>query len=74
MPIAMLEAWPIVGTAPVHVTLDASNSFDPDGSIVSYEFDFGDGVSTAPQAGPVAMHKYTAGTYKATVTFTAATQ
>ena len=66
-PVALLEAWPILGTAPVQVTLDASNSFDPDGSIVSYEFDFGDGVSTAPQAGPVAMHKYTAGTYHAIV-------
>lgn len=69
-PVAVLEASPALGTAPVAVTLDASGSDDPDGSIVSYEFDFGDGVSTAPQAGPIAMHTYTAGTYKAIVEIT----
>lgn len=67
VPVARLEATPAVGVAPVAVTLDASASEDGDGSIVSYEFDFGDGVSTAPQAGPIAQHTYTAGTYRAIV-------
>ena len=66
-PVAQLEASPAMGVAPVAVTLDASASEDGDGSIVSYEFDFGDGVSTAPQAGPIAQHTYTAGTYRAIV-------
>ena len=69
-PVADLLADPALANAPALVTLDASSSFDPDGSIVSYEFDFGDGVSTAPQAGPIAMHTYTAGTYHAIVEVT----
>ncbi len=67
-PLAVLVADPAVATAPAEITLDASGSSDPDGSIVSYEFDFGDGVSAAPQAGPIATHTYTAGTYNAIVT------
>lgn len=40
---------------------DGSNSFDPDGTIVSYAWDFGDG-STA--AGPIVSHSYAqVGTY-----------
>jgi len=50
------------------VTLDASGSLDPDGSVVSYSWDFGDGQSGE---GPQPQHIYReAGTYTATVTVT----
>ena len=44
-PTARLTASPRTGVAPLKVTLDASDSFDSDGSIRSYEFDRdGDGT------------------------------
>jgi hypothetical protein len=43
-PIAEIQALPSGGPAPLDVTLDASASFDLDGSIVNYRFDpLGDG-------------------------------
>jgi len=35
------------GDAPLTVTFDISSSYDPDGTIVSYELDFGDGTPPA---------------------------
>jgi len=50
------------------VTFDASASYDPDRSIVSYEWDFGDGGS---DTGKVVTHDYSAeGTYNVTLTVT----
>ncbi len=52
------------------VTFDGSNSYDPDldGSIVSYEWNFGDGSSGT---GAAPMHSYTgAGTYNVILTVT----
>ncbi len=50
------------------VNLDGSGSYDPDGSIVSYEWDFGDGT-TGTGANPV--HTYTSANYEGyTVTLT----
>ncbi|MCD6479108.1 MAG: hypothetical protein J7L44_04465, partial [Candidatus Diapherotrites archaeon] len=40
-PIALFTADKYFGQAPLTVTFDASSSFDPDGTIVSYEWDFG---------------------------------
>jgi Fe-S cluster biogenesis protein NfuA len=37
-PIASLTATPLSGMAPLTVKLDASNSYDPDGDFVSYEW------------------------------------
>lgn len=51
-----------------NVTFDASESYDPDGTIVSYEWDFGDG---AIGAGMVTAHSYdTEGSYTITLQVT----
>lgn len=55
-------------TAPLTVYLDASLSKDPDGSIASYRWNFGDG-SAATTATPLVTHVYpVAGSYNANVT------
>lgn len=41
-PIAKIFADPISGRAPLSVEFDASDSKDPNGNIVKYEWDFGD--------------------------------
>ncbi|RLC33171.1 hypothetical protein DRH14_05325, partial [Candidatus Shapirobacteria bacterium] len=52
----------------VELTFDASTSDDPDGTIVSYEWDFGDGTTAE---GVIVTHYYTkAGTYIVTLTVT----
>jgi PKD repeat protein len=49
-PFADLSVDPRSGAAPLTVVLDASSSLDPDGTIVSYEFDFdGDGAWDTPR-------------------------
>ena len=44
-PTASLDVSPRVGASPLEAVLDASGSADPDGSIVAYSWDFGDGAS-----------------------------
>lgn len=67
-PIAVVGATPTSGTAPLTVTFSSSGSSDPDGSIVSYAWNFGDG-STSNEANPV--HLYSSqGSYTATLTVT----
>ncbi|MCD8481558.1 MAG: PKD domain-containing protein [Verrucomicrobia bacterium] len=39
-PTALFAMTPLTGTAPLEVSFDASESFDPDGTIVRYEWDF----------------------------------
>ncbi len=69
-PTAALTVTPSSGVAPLSVTANASGSTDPDGTIVSYRFDFGDGVVVGPQAGATATHTYALGTWTASVRVT----
>jgi PKD repeat protein len=54
---------------PLPVAFSSDGSFDPDGTIVSYSWDFGDGAGTSTQANP--SYTYTsAGSYLAVLTVT----
>ncbi len=65
-PVAIVEANPTRGEAPLTVEFDASRSYDPDGLIVSYLWDFGDGTTAE---GLQARHTYTQnGIYLVTLT------
>jgi PKD repeat protein len=65
-PVASFTATPESGAAPLAVDFDGQASSDPDGTIVYYFWDFGDGNLSS---GPTAHHDYTlAGTYTATLT------
>ena len=57
-PIADAELGVRAGRAPLDVHFDSSPSLDPDGSIVSREWDFGDGSGAS---GPDQTHTYTSG-------------
>jgi len=53
------------------VTFNASESFDPDGYIVSYSWDFGDGSPIVTESDPITTHIYAAfGNYTVTLTVT----
>src|SRR5207244_10741567 len=69
-PTAALTVTPSSGTEPLSVRADASGSSDPDGTIVSYRFDFGDGTVVGPQPGTMATHTYAAGNWTASVLVT----
>jgi len=67
-PVARATATPSSGTAPLAVAFDGRASSDPDGSIASYAWTFGDGGSAA---GATTSHTYqSAGTYSARLTVT----
>ncbi len=70
-PTAQLAVSPVSGTGPLAVTADASASTPGSAPITGYTFDFGDGTTIGPQAGPAADHTYASpGTYTVTVTVT----
>lgn len=65
-PSAIITAAPTQGDPPLYVSFDASESYDPDGRIVSYQWKFGDGAGAE---GTKATHTYTKkGVYTATLT------
>ena len=66
-PVASLTVTPTSGRAPLAVVADASGSFDPDGTIISYRFDFGDGTVVGPQTQATATHVYGKGNYRVNV-------
>lgn len=57
-PSASFTATPSSGTSPLSVDFDASVSSDPDGTIGSYLWDFGDG-QTASKTVATITHVYT---------------
>ena len=68
LPTAMFTATPLSGDAPLLVSFDGSTSSDPDGTIVSYAWDFGDGNNGT---GVTTSHTYnTPGNYTASLTVT----
>jgi len=65
-PVASFTRTPSSGEAPLGVSFNASGSYDSDGSITSYVWDFGDGRSGT---GVTASHTYSSsGTYTARLT------
>ena len=67
-PAAVISATPTSGVAPLTVSFDGSRSTDPDGTVKSWAWSFGDGsVAT----GALATHVYSSpGTYAALLTVT----
>ena len=67
-PVPAFTRSPANGEAPLSVFFDASASADPDGIILSHEWDFGDGAAAT---GETATRTYSeAGVYQATLTVT----
>jgi glucose/arabinose dehydrogenase len=70
-PVVKASVSPQFGSVPLLISAVASNSFDPDGQNLSFEWDFGDGTKTS-QA--IAQHVYAkAGTYAVKITATETT-
>ncbi len=68
-PIASFITEPASGDAPLTVTFDADQTHDPDGQIVNYEWDFGDG--SIDESGAIVNHLFTeAGSYNVVLTVT----
>jgi len=67
-PVAGFTATPLSGTVPLTVELDATTSYDSDGTIVSYAWSLGDG---AGGAAATLSHQYTGeGVYTVVLTVT----
>jgi PKD repeat protein len=67
-PVAAASANPASGVAPLAVNFSGSGSSDPDGTIASYQWNFGDGANGS---GVTAAHTYSnAGSYTAVLTVT----
>ena len=67
-PVAIASAAPLNGNGPLNVNFNSASSYDPDGTLTAYLWEFGDGnIST--QANPT--HTYPSqGSYQAVLTVT----
>jgi PKD repeat protein len=69
-PVAVASATtPTSGIAPLSVTFSSAGSNDPDGSIASYSWNFGDGTATSSSASPTHVYQ-NAGNFTAVLTVT----
>jgi len=69
-PVSVIDADPTSGAAPLAVNFDGSGSYDPGGTIVSYEWDF-ENDGTPDANGVTTSHVYTQyGPYTAKLTVT----
>jgi PKD repeat protein len=67
--VAVSNSTPVTGIAPFAVAFSSAGTYDPDGSIASYDWDFGDG--SAGSTSPNPTHTYsTPGTYYASLVVT----
>jgi len=66
-PLARIKADKTSGKAPLTVQFDGSGSTDPDGQIVSWTWDFGDGTVSK---GETVSHEFSGGNYKVKLTVT----
>ena len=66
-PVAVVsQSTPLTGTVPLTVSFSSAGSSDPEGSALTYDWDFGDGSAPSAEANPV--HVYTAaGNYTASL-------
>jgi len=68
-PVALATVAPSSGASPLAVTFDATASYDPELSPLTYDWNFGDGSPHATTA--IAAHTYaSAGTYQASLVVT----
>lgn len=67
-PIAVATGTPVSGNAPLATVVDGSGSTDPDGSIVSYSWNFGNGTTGTGPASSVVFS--TPGVFTVTLTVT----
>jgi PKD repeat protein len=65
VPVAQASVTPASSLAPATVTFSSAGSNDPDGSIVAYAWDFGDGTPLSSDPNPT--HTYGVGTFTATL-------
>lgn len=64
-PVARATATPTAGLAPLNVAFSAALSTDDDGTLVAWDWDFGDGFTAS---GDTVSHRYGPGRFTATLT------